>query len=228
MSTQLTWFGHSTFRVESGGHTILIDPFFDGNPSANVSSDDIAADVILITHGHGDHVGDSVAIAKRTGALVISNFEICEWLLAQGVQNVHGMHIGGGHKFEFGNVKLTIAHHGSMLPDGSDGGSPAGIVLTTEDSTIYFAGDTGLFMDMQLLAEHDLDVAVLPIGDNFTMGPADAVKAAEFLKAKQVVPCHFDTWPLIKQDVKTWAEQLEANSPSKALLLELNQPAQIS
>lgn len=228
MSTQLTWFGHSTFRVESGGYSILIDPFFDGNPSATISSDDMAADVILITHGHGDHVGDCVAIAKRTGALVISNFEISEWLLAQGVTNVHGMHIGGGHRFEFGMIKLTIAHHGSMLPDGSDGGSPAGIVLTTEDSTIYFAGDTGLFMDMQLLAQHDLDVAVLPIGDNFTMGPADSVKAAEFLKAKQVVPCHFNTWPLIKQDVKAWAELLEANTPSKALLLELNQPAELS
>lgn len=228
MSTQLTWYGHSTFRVETAGQSILIDPFFDGNPVATQSAANVEADAIVITHGHGDHIGDCIAIAKRTGALVISNFEISEWLLAQGVENVHGMHIGGGHKFNFGSIKLTIAHHGSMLPDGSDGGSPAGIVLTTADSTIYFAGDTGLFLDMQMIATHNLDLAVLPIGDNFTMGPTDAVKAAEFLKAKQVTPCHFNTWPLIKQDAKAWANEVEAKTTSKALLMEVNQTVKIS
>lgn len=228
MSTELTWLGHSAFLVKTASHSILIDPFFTDNPAATVSAEDVSADAILITHGHFDHVGDAVAIAKRTGAVVISNFEICEWLSAQGVGNVHGMHIGGFHQFDFASVKLTIAHHGSMLPDGSHGGNPTGMILTTNDATIYFAGDTGLFLDMQLIADHGLDVAVLPIGDNYTMGPEDAVKAAKFLKAKHVVPCHFDTWPLIAQDAAAWATELENATQSKALLLKVGTPSVIS
>lgn len=228
MSTELTWLGHSTFLVKTASHSILIDPFLTDNPAATVSAEDVSADAILITHGHFDHVGDAVAIAKRTSAVVISNFEICEWLSAQGVDNVHGMHIGGFHQFDFASVKLTIAHHGSMLPDGSHGGNPTGIILATNDATIYFAGDTGLFLDMQLIADHELDVAVLPIGDNYTMGPEDAVKAAKFLKAKHVVPCHFDTWPLIAQDADAWAAELENATQSKALLLKVGTPSVIS
>lgn len=228
MSTELTWLGHSTFLVKTASHSILIDPFLSDNPAAAVSADDVEADAILITHGHFDHIADAVAIAKRTAATVIANFEISEWLTAQGVENVHGMHIGGSHQFDFAKVKLTIAHHGSMLPDGSNGGNPTGIVLTTDDATIYFAGDTGLFLDMQLIADNNLDVAVLPIGDNYTMGPEDAVKAAKFLKAKHVVPCHFDTWPMIAQDSQAWAKVLESETGSKALLLKVGSPSVIS
>lgn len=228
MSTELTWLGHSTFLVKTETHSILIDPFLTDNPAATMSADEVAADAILITHGHFDHIADAITIAKRTGATVIANFEISEWLTAQGADHVHGMHIGGAHQFEFGTVKLTIAHHGSMLPDGSYGGNPAGIVLTTSDATIYFAGDTGLFLDMQLIADNELDVAVLPIGDNYTMGPEDAIKAAKFLKATYVVPCHFDTWPLIAQDADGWATELEAATESKAMLLKVGTPAVVS
>ncbi|MCA9914350.1 MAG: metal-dependent hydrolase, partial [Anaerolineae bacterium] len=166
MATTLTFLGHSAFQIRIDEKTILIDPFLTHNPLAAVSADDIEADYIIVTHGHDDHVGDTIAIAKRTGAVVISNHEICEWLLRQGVPNVHGMHIGGSHAFPFGTVKLTIAHHGSMLPDGSYGGNPAGILVQTTDGTIYHAGDTGLFYDMTLIGEEGLDVAILPIGDN--------------------------------------------------------------
>ncbi|HID23584.1 MAG TPA: metal-dependent hydrolase, partial [Planctomycetaceae bacterium] len=147
MTTKVTWIGHGTFQIETGGKTLIIDPFFNGNPAAAVKEEDVSPDVIIVTHGHGDHVGDTISIAQRTGALVISNFEITEWLQKQGVSNVHPLHIGGSHAFDFGRVKLTIAHHGSMLPDGSNGGNPCGVLLKLNDGTIYHAGDTGLFYD---------------------------------------------------------------------------------
>lgn len=227
MSTEITFLGHSTFQVATGGSTILIDPFFTDNPSAKVAADNVQADVILITHGHGDHVGDAVTIAKRTGALVISNFEIVTWLQGQGVENVHPMHIGGSHKFDFATVKLTIAHHGSMLPDNTNGGNPVGFVLKTEDGNIYFAGDTGLFYDMNLIGAEDLSVAVLPIGDNFTMGPSDAVRAAGFLNPKVVIPCHFNTWPLIEQDVDAWADATKNETKAKPVVLGVGESTTI-
>lgn len=223
MSTKITWLSHATFQVETADKTILIDPFFTGNPAATLTADDVVADAILITHGHGDHVGDVVAIARRTGALVVANFEIITWLQGQGIENVHPMHIGGSHEFEFGTVKLTIAHHGSALPDGSNGGSPAGIVLKTGDGNVYFAGDTGLFGDMQLIGDEGLSVAVLPIGDNFTMGPADSIRATKFLEPKSVIPCHYNTWPLIEQDTEAWAAGIESDTDAKAAVLSVGQ-----
>lgn len=198
---------------------MLIDPFLSGNPSASVSADEVAADAILVTHGHEDHVADVEAIAKRTGALVVSNFEIVSWFQARGVENAHPMHIGGQHSFDFGTVKLTIAHHGSALPDGSNGGNPTGVILKSEDGNIYHAGDTGLFSDMQLIGDEGLAVAILPIGDNFTMGPADSVRAVQFLNPATVIPAHYNTWPLIEQDAEAWAAAVKSETGAAPAVL---------
>ncbi len=221
MSNRLTWYGHATLGLETGGYRLLIDPFFTGNPAATTSAEAVTADYILVSHGHGDHVGDTVAIAKRTGATVISNFEIVNWLSAQGVEKTHPQHLGGGFKHPFGYLKLTFAIHGSALPDGSYGGNPCGFLLTTNDGRkIYTAQDTGLFGDMKLIGEEGLDVAVLPIGDNFTMGPADALRAVKLLQPKIVVPIHYNTWPLIAQDVEAWARQVEAETNTLVRVLK--------
>jgi L-ascorbate metabolism protein UlaG (beta-lactamase superfamily) len=209
MSIKITWFGHAALGLEVGGYRILVDPYFTGNPAAPTTAQDLTADYILVTHGHGDHVGDTVAIAKRTGAMVISNFEITEWMGKQGVQKTHGQHIGGGHEFPFGYLKLTPALHGSSLPDGANGGNPVGFLLISKDGKkIYIAGDTGLFSDMKLVGQEGIDVAFVPIGDNYTMGPDDAYKAVEFIMPKHVIPIHYNTWELIAQDAGKWAERV--------------------
>lgn len=208
MSSKITWYGHATLGVETGGYKLLIDPNFSSNPLAPVRADQVSADFILVTHGHGDHICDAVSIAKRNGATVITNFEIANWLEKQGIET-HAQHLGGGYKHPFGYLKLTLALHGSSLPDGSYGGNPAGFLITTKDNKkMYFAGDTGLFGDMQLIGEEGLDLAVIPIGDNFTMGPADALKAVKMLKPKVVIPIHYGTWGIIDQDAEEWSVQV--------------------
>jgi L-ascorbate metabolism protein UlaG (beta-lactamase superfamily) len=221
MSTQLTWYGHATLGLQTEGFKLLIDPFFSGNPAASTTSGQVAADYILVTHGHGDHVGDTVAIAKRTGATVIANFEICNWLESKGVAKTHGQHLGGGFKHPFGYLKLTHAEHGSAMPDGSYGGNPCGFLLTTlAGLKIYLAGDTGLFGDMKLLGEEGLDLAVLPIGDNFTMGPVDALRAVKLLAPRRVVPIHFNTFDLINQDGAAWSKQVQAETGAEVHVLK--------
>ena len=220
MATTITFLGHGTFQIETAGKTIIIDPFFTGNPAASTTAEAVTPDAIIITHGHGDHVGDVVDIAKRTGALVVSNFEISEWLGGQGIENRHPQHIGGAHEFDFGVVKFTIAHHGSMLPDGSNGGNPCGVLLKTSDGTIYHAADTGLFYDMTLIGEEGVDLAILPIGDNFTMGPDDALRAVKLIEPKRVIPDHYDTWPLIAQDAPAWGERVAAETSAEPLILK--------
>jgi L-ascorbate metabolism protein UlaG (beta-lactamase superfamily) len=217
---KLTYHSHACFSIAVDGTQLLIDPFLSGNELADVSPDEVEADYVLVSHGHGDHVGDTVAIAKRTGATTISNFEIHNWLLDQGVAEAHPLHIGGGHDFPFGRVKLTIAHHGSGLPDGTYGGNPAGFLLTLGGKKIYHACDTGLFYDMKLIGEGGLDVAILPIGDNFTMGPDDALRAVKLLEPKVVIPIHYNTFDVIRQDPHTFAARVEAETATRCLVLE--------
>ncbi len=221
MTTNLTWYGHATLGLETDGHKLLIDPFFNGNPAASASADEVEANFILVSHGHGDHVGDTVDIAARTGALVISNFEIANWFSTQGVEKTHPQHLGGGFQHPFGYLKLTLALHGSALPDGSYGGNPAGFLLTTNDGkNIYMAQDTGLFGDMSLIGDEGIDLAVLPIGDNFTMGPEDALKAVKLLRPKAVIPIHYNTWDLIAQNPVSWADTVQSETRAKVVILQ--------
>lgn len=208
MTLKATWFSHACFLFESSKAKILVDPFITGNPMAPVKADKVLADYILVSHGHGDHVGDTVAIAQRTGATVVSNFEIHNWLAAQGLKNLHPQHIGGGFNHPWGRVKLTIAHHGSALPDGSYGGNPCGFLLTIDGKKIYHACDTGLFYDMKLIGEEGIDLAILPIGDNFTMGPHDALLAAEMINPALVIPTHYSAFDVIRQDAAAFAAEL--------------------
>lgn len=216
----ITYHSHACFGISVGEIQLLTDPFLSDNPMADISAESVEADYILVSHGHGDHVGDTVSIAKRTGAMTISNFEIANWLQSQGVANAHAMHIGGGYDFPFGRVKLTIAHHGSALPDGSYGGNPAGFLLTLSGKNVYHACDTALFFDMKFIGAVGLDVAILPIGDNFTMGPDDALRAIDLLEPKLVIPIHYDTFEVIQQDPYAFAARVESETPAKCLVLK--------
>ena len=219
MTTEITWYGHAAIGIKTAGKFILVDPFLTGNPVASTRPEALSPDVILVTHGHGDHLGDTVDIATRCGSLVISNSEISNWLSRKGLKT-HGQHIGGGFQYPFGYLKLTLALHGSALPDGSNGGNPCGFLLTTTDNKkIYLAGDTGLFGDMKLIGEEGIDLAMLPIGGNYTMGPDDALKAVKMLAPTKVVPIHFNTFDLIKQDPQAWVTRVNAETHTVARLL---------
>jgi L-ascorbate metabolism protein UlaG (beta-lactamase superfamily) len=221
MTNKFTLYGHATLGLETDGFRILIDPYFEGNPAASVKPGKVSADFILISHGHHDHVGDALEIAKRTNAEVISNLEICTWFEKHGIEKVHAQHLGGGFKYPFGYLKLAFALHGSMFPDGDDGGNPSGFLLTTNDGKkIYMAQDTGLFGDMKLIGEEGIDLAILPIGDNFTMGPDDALRAVKLIQPKMVVPIHYNTWEVITQDADAWSKRVEAETKTKVKVLK--------
>lgn len=199
---KFTYYGHSCFRVETKGSSILFDPFITPNPLASgVDMDSIQADHIFVSHGHDDHIHDCAAIAQRTGALVVSNFEICGWLKEQGLETLHAMNTGGSRSFPFGVVKAVAAQHSSGLPDGTYGGNPLGFVFKTGDCNFYYAGDTALTLDMQLIPSFvPPDLALLPIGDNFTMGYEDAARAAMMIQCRRIIGLHFDTFVPIRID----------------------------
>lgn len=210
---KVSYHGHSVVKVETGSHTILFDPFISGNEACDLDASTVDADVILFTHAHNDHVGDAVEIAKRTDALIVAPNELAVYLGTKGVVT-HPMHIGGSREFDFGKVKFTQAFHGSSYAEDDGtviyGGMPGGILLTVGGKTIYHVGDTALFTDLKMYGEmNDIDIAFIPIGDNFTMGPEDALVAADWINAKISVPVHYNTFPVIEQDPDAWASKVK-------------------
>lgn len=218
---QLTYYGHSCFNVEINNKNLLFDPFITANELAkDIDINNIQAHYILLSHAHSDHVADAEAIAKRTGACIISNYEIAMWYAGKGINNYQPMNTGGKWKFDFGTVKCVNAIHSSCLPDGSNGGNPMGFIITSDEMNFYYAGDTALTLDMQLIPMFaNIDFAVLPIGDNFTMGMEDAVQAAKMVQTKMVIGVHYDTFGFIKIDTQKAKELFKQND------LELRLPA---
>lgn len=220
---KLKYLGHAAFYIETGDFKALIDPFLTGNPNAKSKPSDFT-DIthIFVTHGHSDHLGDTIEIAKKTNSTVISNFEIAAFL-GENEVNAHSMHIGGRTKFGFGTVKMTPALHGSGIPTPQGmiyGGNPCGFIIEIGGKKIYHAGDTGLTMDMKLLEVENIDVAILPIGGNFTMDIDDAVRAVDFIKPKKVIPIHYDTFPIIEASPQEFKGKV---SDAEVIVLEVNE-----
>lgn len=207
---KLKYFSHSAFQITTNNEKIvLIDPFLTGNPTNPIPVEEVTADFIILTHAHGDHIGDAFEIAKKCDSLIIAVNELADYAIKKGLR-AHNMHIGGSYKFDFGTVKFTIAHHGSLTPDGEYGGEPAGVIITVDNKVIYHTGDTGLFLDMKLIGElNKIDYMLLPIGDNFTMGIHDAVKAVEFANPNIAIPMHYNTFPVIEADPNEFKNKVE-------------------
>jgi len=216
MEVKLTYYGHSTFMLSNGEISIVFDPFFNGNTWEKAKPEDIKCQYIFISHGHGDHYGDADLIGKANDALVISTAEVAHKAEEAGLK-AHAMHLGGKHDFEFGSIRLTPAFHGAGIP----GGHATGVIVTFYDKTLYFAGDTAFFSDMQYLNRFgQLDYALLPIGDNFTMGPEDALLAASLIKADVTIPIHYKTWPVIDEEPDAFVAELKAKHNQKGLVVE--------
>lgn len=205
----LTYLSHSSFILDDGTHRLIIDPFITGNPTCPVKAEDVHAQFIVLTHAHGDHLGDGLELARKHSATIIAVNELANYVASKGA-TAHNMHIGGAHMFPFGRLKFTIAHHGSASPEGHYMGEPAGVVITMGGKTVYHTGDTGLFLDMQLIGQRNsIDCMLAPIGDNFTMGVEDAVKAVEFVAPGLAIPMHYNTFPVIAADPQLFRSGVE-------------------
>jgi L-ascorbate metabolism protein UlaG (beta-lactamase superfamily) len=222
---EIRYLGHATFELSEGDARIVVDPFLaPNNPKASVTADDIDPTHILLTHGHVDHVADAVALAKRTGAHCVAIVELATWLGGQGVENVSDPNIGGTVEFDWGWVKLVQAFHTSTTPDGKAKHSPAGLVINVGGTTVYHLGDTGLFGDLQLIAERTpVDIAIVPIGGHYTMDRHDAVVAAKLIGAATVIPCHYNTFPPIETDAEAFKSDVESQTSSKVVVLQPDQ-----
>ncbi len=225
MSISFTWLGHAAFSLDISTRKILLDPFLTGNPLAAAKADEVEADYILVSHAHADHVGDTIDIARRTGAVVVCNNEMANWFIARGLEpdRVLRGNTGGTIDCGFFQAKLTIAHHSSSFPDGAYGGQPNGFIITAEDRRLYFAGDTALFLEMQLIGDEGVDVAFLPIGDLFTMGLSDSLLAVKFVHPRLVVPMHYNTFPFIVQDVTRWADRVNRDTMTQPIVIDPGQ-----
>lgn len=218
---QVKWLGHNCWQIQLADQTLLVDPFLDPSPTAPHKAAEVSCDTMLVSHGHFDHISDAASIAQRTGAKVLANFEVGEWLKKQGVAEaqIEPMNLGGGVDLPWGRATMTLAHHSSSLPDGTYGGNPGGFLLETEGKRVYLACDTALFLEMKLLATPRLDLAILPIGDRFTMGIAQSIEAIQLLNPRHVLPCHYNTWPPIAQHAEKWAQQVRQQTAAEPHIL---------
>lgn len=221
MALELIWLGHGGWWLKTAQHEVVLDPFLSASPVAPFPPEELSADFILVSHGHFDHVADVASIAKRCQSTVVGCFEVAEWFRTQhAIEKTIGMNIGGGITLPFGHIKMTPAWHSSQLPDGSYGGQAAGYLVTIDSTRIYFACDTSLFGEMEWIGRAGIDVAVLPIGDQFTMGPDDSLEAIRRIRPKRALPAHYNTWPPIAQDAQAWADRVRAETEAEPIVLQ--------